>query len=117
MLTKFFPIRDKDILVVAPYNAQVRCLRAKLPASIAVGTVDKFQGQEADRLLLDGDLERREPAVEPQVPLLARPAERGGLAGTLPRLPRRELKLLEIGCRTVEQMRMVTHVVASQGRG
>ncbi|MBA3347189.1 MAG: TM0106 family RecB-like putative nuclease, partial [Actinobacteria bacterium] len=31
------PIRDADILVVAPYNAQVRCLRAKLPASIAVG--------------------------------------------------------------------------------
>jgi hypothetical protein len=36
-----------DILVVAPYNAQVRCLRAALPAGARIGTVDKFQGQEA----------------------------------------------------------------------
>jgi uncharacterized protein len=36
-----------DILVVAPYNAQVRCLRAHLPAGARIGTVDKFQGQEA----------------------------------------------------------------------
>lgn len=38
----------KEILVVAAYNAQVRCLRAKLPAAVRVGTVDKFQGQEGD---------------------------------------------------------------------
>ena len=36
-----------DILVVAPYNAQVRCLKARLPDDARVGTVDKFQGQEA----------------------------------------------------------------------
>jgi predicted RecB family nuclease len=36
-----------DILVVAPYNAQVRTLKATLPADARVGTVDKFQGQEA----------------------------------------------------------------------
>jgi predicted RecB family nuclease len=36
-----------DILVVAPYNAQVRCLKARLPDGARVGTVDKFQGQEA----------------------------------------------------------------------
>ncbi|HSD77915.1 MAG TPA: DEAD/DEAH box helicase, partial [Solirubrobacteraceae bacterium] len=36
-----------DVLVVAPYNAQVRCLRAALPDGARVGTVDKFQGQEA----------------------------------------------------------------------
>jgi uncharacterized protein len=36
-----------DILVVAPYNAQVRALVAALPAGARVGTVDKFQGQEA----------------------------------------------------------------------
>jgi hypothetical protein len=34
-------------MVVAPYNAQVRCLRERLPAGVKVGTVDKFQGQEA----------------------------------------------------------------------
>jgi superfamily I DNA and/or RNA helicase len=37
----------QDILIVAPYNAQVLALRHKLPAGARVGTVDKFQGQEA----------------------------------------------------------------------
>jgi uncharacterized protein len=36
-----------DILVVAPYNAQVARLQAALPPGARVGTVDKFQGQEA----------------------------------------------------------------------
>ncbi|MDP9226118.1 MAG: DNA2/NAM7 family helicase, partial [Actinomycetota bacterium] len=36
-----------DILVVAPYNAQVELLKEQLPQGIRVGTVDKFQGQEA----------------------------------------------------------------------
>ena len=36
-----------DIMVVAPYNAQVRCLRAHLPSGVHIGTVDKFQGQQA----------------------------------------------------------------------
>jgi uncharacterized protein len=37
----------EDILVVAPYNAQVSDLLARLPKGACVGTVDKFQGQEA----------------------------------------------------------------------
>ena len=41
------PVGPGDIIVVAPYNAQVNALRAGLPSSIRVGTVDKFQGQEA----------------------------------------------------------------------
>jgi predicted RecB family nuclease len=40
-------ISHADILVVAPYNAQVNALRASLPATVRVGTVDRFQGQEA----------------------------------------------------------------------
>jgi len=36
-----------DVLVVAPYNRQVARLLAKLPAGARVGTVDKFQGQQA----------------------------------------------------------------------
>ena len=39
--------RAKDVLVVAPYNAHVALLRQRLPRGVAVGTVDKFQGQEA----------------------------------------------------------------------
>jgi predicted RecB family nuclease len=41
----------ENIIVVAPYNAQVQLIRKKLDAAgltaIPVGTVDKFQGQEA----------------------------------------------------------------------
>jgi predicted RecB family nuclease len=40
-------IRWDDILIVAPYNAQVGAIRRRLPAVARVGTVDKFQGQEA----------------------------------------------------------------------
>jgi uncharacterized protein len=36
-----------DVLVVTPYNAQVTRLLACLPDGARVGTVDKFQGQEA----------------------------------------------------------------------
>ena len=41
------PLMLRDILVVAPYNAHVAALRAALPEGARVGTVDKFQGQEA----------------------------------------------------------------------
>ena len=41
------PLSPSDILVVAPYNMQVRCLREALPDDVEVGTVDKFQGREA----------------------------------------------------------------------
>ncbi|MFN3292135.1 MAG: TM0106 family RecB-like putative nuclease [Gemmobacter sp.] len=41
------PMQASDIIVVAPYNAQVNALREALPDAIRVGTVDKFQGQEA----------------------------------------------------------------------
>jgi uncharacterized protein len=39
-------VREKDILIVAPYNAQVADLSERLPG-MKIGTVDKFQGQEA----------------------------------------------------------------------
>ena len=41
------PIGVDDILVVSPYNMQVNSLRTRLPEGARVGTVDKFQGQEA----------------------------------------------------------------------
>lgn len=47
------PLKDSDenIIVVAPYNAQVQLIRSRLVAAglndIPVGTVDKFQGKEA----------------------------------------------------------------------
>lgn len=41
------PLRPEDFMVVTPYNAQVRRLRMSLSAGVRIGTVDKFQGQEA----------------------------------------------------------------------
>lgn len=45
------PLEQSDVLVVAPYNAQVLTLRATLAAAglgeVLVGTVDKFQGRQA----------------------------------------------------------------------
>jgi uncharacterized protein len=41
------PLQLADILVVAPYNAQVALLGRTLPSGARVGTVDRFQGQEA----------------------------------------------------------------------
>ena len=40
-------LTEEDILIVAPYNAQVGAIKRRLPAGARVGTVDKFQGQEA----------------------------------------------------------------------
>ena len=40
------PLRYEDVLIVAPYNAQVGAILRELPEG-RVGTVDKFQGQEA----------------------------------------------------------------------
>lgn len=42
----------ENILVVAPYNLQVNRLKQVLPAGARVGTVDKFQGQEAEAVLV-----------------------------------------------------------------
>jgi uncharacterized protein len=41
------PMTLNDILIVAPFNLQVRCIREALGESVRVGSVDKFQGQEA----------------------------------------------------------------------
>lgn len=41
------PLTASDILIVAPYNAQVQCLKQKLGDDAQVGSVDKFQGLEA----------------------------------------------------------------------
>lgn len=43
------PLTAADIMVITPYNAQVAELRDRLP-DVHIGTVDKFQGQEAPRV-------------------------------------------------------------------
>ncbi len=44
---KILEITYKDFIIVSPYNAQVNLLKSTLASEINVGTVDKFQGQEA----------------------------------------------------------------------
>jgi uncharacterized protein len=50
-----------DVLVVAPYNAHVSRLKDRLPAS-PIGTVDKFQGQEAPVVIYSMATSRPEDA-------------------------------------------------------
>ena len=40
------PVKLEEILIIAPYNAQVFELQERIPGA-RVGTVDKFQGREA----------------------------------------------------------------------
>lgn len=42
----------ENIMVVAPYNMQVNLLKRVLPAGARVGTVDKFQGQQAEVVIV-----------------------------------------------------------------
>ena len=47
------PITSKDILIVAPYNFQVACLKKEISTEAArIASVDKFQGQEAPICIL-----------------------------------------------------------------
>ena len=50
------PLEQQDLLVVAAYNAQVHLIRKELADAglpdVRVGTVDKFQGQEAPVVLV-----------------------------------------------------------------
>ena len=47
-----FPMAANNIMIVAPYNSQVNHLKSTLPVGARVGTIDKFQGQEAEVVLI-----------------------------------------------------------------
>lgn len=49
---KVHSIKLNEILIVAPYNMQVNLLKSTLPEGARVGTVDKFQGQEAQVVIV-----------------------------------------------------------------
>jgi uncharacterized protein len=57
------PICERDVLIVAPYNAHVTRLSSRLAGSgVRVGTVDKFQGQEAPVVIYSMATSRPEDA-------------------------------------------------------
>ena len=97
-----------DILVVAPYNVQTNYLRSRLPEGARVGTIDKFQGQESPIVLIsmttsDGEhLPRHFEFLYSGNRLNVALSRAQCLAVIV--LNR---KLLEVPCRTVEQMRLV----------
>jgi predicted RecB family nuclease len=107
------PMGPEDIIVVAPYNAQVNALRAALPAAIRVGTVDKFQGQEAPVCLISMTASSAEETARGlefllslnRVNVAVSRAKALALCFGSPRL--RETK-----CGTVEQMRLVNALCA-----
>ena len=57
------PMTNADVLVVAPYNAHVNLLTERLgPRGVRVGTVDRFQGQEAPIVIYSMATSRPEDA-------------------------------------------------------
>lgn len=106
-------LRPSDIIVVAPYNAQVNALQDALPDEIRVGTVDKFQGQEAPICLVSmtaSSVEETPRGMDflfslNRINVAVSRAKGLALVFGAPRL--REPK-----CETVEQMRLVNTLCA-----
>lgn len=102
------PLTGSDILVVAPYNMQVRCLREALPADVEVGTVDKFQGRQAAVVFFSmasssGDDVPRGLEFLFNANRFNVAVSRAKCLSVVVCSP----QLLETRCRTVEQMRLV----------
>ncbi len=101
------PLGLDDILVVAPYNEQVKCLADALPRGARVGTVDKFQGQQAPVVFFSmatssaGDVPRNLEFLLSRNRLNVAVSRAKCLAYVVA-----SPKLLEVGCRSIEQMRM-----------
>ena len=97
-----------DILVVTPFNAQVRHLRRRLPAGARIGTVDKFQGQEAPVVFFSMTASSGEDVPRGMDFLFSRnrlnvAISRARALAVVVCSPR----LLWARCNTVEQMRLV----------
>jgi len=101
-------LQYEDFVVVAPYNAQVRCLRMKIPEQrVRIGTVDKFQGQEAPVVFYSmasssGDDVPRGLDFLFSLNRLNVAISRAKCLAYLVASPR----LLNANCKTVEQMRL-----------
>ncbi len=100
-------IGSKDVLVVAPYNAQVHELAVHLPAGTRIGTVDKFQGQEAAVVLVSLAASSAEEVSRGMEFLYSR--NRLNVAVSRARalcVVAASPKLLAVQCHTIEQMRL-----------
>ena len=99
--------------MVTPYNAQVNLLTRMLPAGARIGTVDKFQGQEAPVCLISmatssADELPRNIEFLFSVNRLNVAISRAQALAVVFASPR----LLDVPCRTIEQMRLVNALAA-----
>lgn len=111
-------VGHSDILVVAPYNAQVNALRSALPAAVRVGTVDRFQGQEAPVCLVSmttssGEELPRDIAFLFSLNRINVAVSRAQAFAIVFANP----LLLETPCRTVEEMTLVNALCLLQEHG
>ncbi len=101
-------IGHDDIMVISPYNAQVNYLQEILPLEARIGTVDRFQGQEAEVVLISmatsdqEELPRNLEFLFSSNRLNVAVSRAKCLAVVLAN-PR----LLEVSCRTFEQLALV----------
>ena len=105
---KQMPIGPEHILVVSPYNMHVDELRRRLPDGARVGTVDKFQGQEAPAVFISMATSSAEEMPRGIEFLFSRnrlnvAISRARCLAVIFASPR----LLEAPCRTVDQLRLV----------
>lgn len=113
------PLTAANILVVAPYNVQVNLLKRTLPSDARVGTVDKFQGQEAELVIVsmttssDQDLPRHLEFLYSKNRLNVAVSRAKCLAIVIA-----NPALMAIKCHTPEQMALVNTLcwVAEAGR-
>jgi len=100
-----------DILVVSPYNVQVNYLTSILPAGARVGTVDKFQGQEAPAVIIsmatsDAECLPRNLDFLFSANRLNVAVSRAQCLAIVVASP----KLLETPCRQIEHLRLVNNL-------
>ena len=101
------PVTLEDILVVAPYNAHVASLLEQLPEGARVGTVDRFQGQEAPVVIYS--MSTSSPELAPRGMEFLYSASRLNVATSRARcicILVANPKLFEPECRTPQQMKL-----------
>jgi superfamily I DNA and/or RNA helicase len=104
-----------DIMIVAPYNAQVNYLKKVLPVGARVGTIDLFQGQEAQVVLISMTTSSKDSLPRNIEFLFSRnrlnvAVSRAKCLAVVVASPR----LLTISCRTIGQMKLVNFLCSAR---
>jgi predicted RecB family nuclease len=112
------PLTSENILIVSPYNMQVNNLKRVLGDQARVGTVDKFQGQEAEVVIVSmatsspEDIPRGIDFLYSQNRLNVA-LSRAKTLSILVMSP----QLLGVRCNTIEQMRLVNTLCWAKAYG